>query len=619
MSGVQAKRIRGWKLEAERQSDVRQAPAVEDEGHSALATKLLSLWASGALSAKAAQELAHLALLDGAEHEELTKLASCGSWGAFDGNIHRDLLRQFCADVNICDSFDVTVPCRDPKTSEVEHQPMALFLPHMMFSSLSGYDEFSNVFATHALRSFWEKVQHSQDPKLEHHPCRAGQRWEELCIPLFVHGDGVEFQDRDSMLVFSWGSILSTRSSQDSSLLIAGYPKSCTLSSKKAAGPDTWKLPMQWVTWSLEALQQGRHPTVDPFGQPFTAESPFYKHQGALLHPKGYKGIVWCFEGDQEYFANVLKLPHWGKHQPCWECDADITRPLKTWKVIRPETQQWVIKDHTASLANPASNHIFFSLTGVSTKHVQHDLLHVVFTKGILAHLFGSILHLCCWHEGPGIQRLNPERRLALIFQEIQSYYCEHRTTTRLTNLKLSMFTNPDKPHIAHPFFGAKAGECKHLLRPMLQVCEKALGGHVVGHDCMQAVRSMAELVDLYDRADVVPTSQEYEAALGLCHKFLDHYANLNEWAASQGTLLFHIVGKFHMFYHLVLSSKHLNPRYAWCFKAEDYVGKIAKVAHSVSMGVKATRLSIKVSLKYRHLLHLRLTRGDFDDISDAS
>ena len=82
MSSASAKRLRGWKLQEEQfKAAVREDP--DEQNHSALATKLLTLWASGALSASAAQELAHLAILDGAQHEELDKLAGCGSRGFF--------------------------------------------------------------------------------------------------------------------------------------------------------------------------------------------------------------------------------------------------------------------------------------------------------------------------------------------------------------------------------------------------------------------------------------------------------------------------------------------------------------------------------------------------------
>lgn len=63
--------------------------------------------------------------------------------------------------------------------------------------------------------------------------------------------------------------------------------------------------------------------------------------------------------------------------------------------------------------------------------------------------------------------------------------------------------------------------------------------------------------------------------------------------------------------------SKWLNPRFAWCFKSEDYVGRISHLAHSVSMGVRSTKLRAKVANKYRYTLYFRITRGDFNGEED--
>ena len=45
----------------------------------------------------------------------------------------------------------------------------------------------------------------------------------------------------------------------------------------------------------------------------------------------------------------------------------------------------------------------------------------------------------------------------------------------------------------------------------------------------------------------------------------------------------------------------------------EDFVGRISTLAHSISHGVRSTRLSLKVAPKYKVLLHLRLARQDMD------
>ena len=89
------KRLRGWELEKEsgmlQRKALGKAPA-EPERESQLATKLLSLWAHGMLSAILVRELADLALQDKADHVELVALAKTGNWGSQKGNVHKQKL-----------------------------------------------------------------------------------------------------------------------------------------------------------------------------------------------------------------------------------------------------------------------------------------------------------------------------------------------------------------------------------------------------------------------------------------------------------------------------------------------------------------------------------------------
>ena len=66
-----------------------------ESNQSFLATKLLSLWAHGTLSAVMIRQLAHLATLDGASHSELLALAKAGQHGQKEGNVSRDLMLTF--------------------------------------------------------------------------------------------------------------------------------------------------------------------------------------------------------------------------------------------------------------------------------------------------------------------------------------------------------------------------------------------------------------------------------------------------------------------------------------------------------------------------------------------
>ena len=105
----------------------------------------------------------------------------------------------------------------------------------------------------------------------------------------------------------------------------------------------------------------------------------------------------------------------------------------------------------------------FFYLRGVSRLTVGHDGLHVIFCKGVLSYYLGGCLHTMMW-PSKGRQTISPQARLNIIFSRIQALYSQRHTPTRLTNLKMKMFTNLEKPWADVPFLKVKGAECKHLL-----------------------------------------------------------------------------------------------------------------------------------------------------------
>ena len=175
-----AKRLRGWKLEYESgiQPKAKASTALEKakdcETESVLANKLLFLWARGQLSATLIRELADCALADGANHRDLVAIAQAGNWGRQPGNVHKQIMSQFCASVDIAPSFDVWVPCTHPKTNKGALEKASIFLPHMMFAALGqNYPAvFSQLFGfgKGQLAEFWEQVAQSGDEKLKGHP-----------------------------------------------------------------------------------------------------------------------------------------------------------------------------------------------------------------------------------------------------------------------------------------------------------------------------------------------------------------------------------------------------------------------------------------------------------------
>ena len=473
--GRMAKRLRGWQMEMEsgRVSHATLATKKEEEEkESPMANKLLSLWAHGSLSAKMIRDLADLAIQEGASHPELLALGKAGNWGAQPGNVHMQIMNRFCKNMFFCDNFNVEVACIDPKTSKETKEDASIFLPHMVFAKLFAHFPtfFNKLFPLADLESFWERALANGDDRLDGHPMVLEKTWKSKCIPLFVHGDGVEFHSRDSLMVWSWGPMLSKLSSLENHLLMTAWPKSCSL------GKGTWDPMWCWLQWSFKALAAGHHPGQDPWGKPLEKGSPFWELQGQPLHPHGYKGIIWCIIGDNEFGSNTLQLPHWNSHWPCWLCDCQNfpdSTASKSVKEICLEKQDFYIYSQAEQLAEPYDHHLF-GLPGVSCKMVRGDPLHVLFTHGLYGHLMGSCLHYACYFEGPGkVCKVPAAERLAIIFKEVQVAYSQQDASCRMTNLRLSMFCDAKKPWANCANLDTKGGEGKHLLPALLPVLEK--------------------------------------------------------------------------------------------------------------------------------------------------
>ena len=85
-----------------------QGPVAE----SVLANKLLFLWARGL-----------------SQHRDLVAIAQAGNWRAQPGNVHKQIMSQFCKPVEIAASFDVWVPCTHPKTNKDALEKVNFFYP----------------------------------------------------------------------------------------------------------------------------------------------------------------------------------------------------------------------------------------------------------------------------------------------------------------------------------------------------------------------------------------------------------------------------------------------------------------------------------------------------------
>lgn len=188
---------------------------------SSLANHMLQLWGQGKLSATALQLLAKAGIEDGCETVDLMELAALGSWGQYPGNTHRDLVRLLTKKIShgkhggLKESplHTIKVPAfcsKEDMTQGTVLVDFTFFLPHLWISALfESYPAHAReLFGIDQLQQFWRSIKEN-DPRLIGSPVdwKKARKGKHLYIPLWLHGDGVEFS-ADSLLTFSFGPCL---------------------------------------------------------------------------------------------------------------------------------------------------------------------------------------------------------------------------------------------------------------------------------------------------------------------------------------------------------------------------------------------------------------------------
>ena len=273
----------------------------------------------------------------------------------------------------------------------------------------------------------------------------TGLRKEQLdhVIPLRFHGDGVEFQTNDSLMVYHMSSILNSSASLESCLMVASYPKSCTTS-------KTWDAIWQKLLVAFKVLQQG-------------------SKDGSLIMG-GWRAVIWQLEGDHDYFSNVLKLPHWRTEHFCWDCKCNQTTGFDFSVLPFPNSRLLADEMHER-----LSAHWVFKIPGVSKHNIAHDCLHVLFTHGIVNNAMGNALKHWCW-KGPmgSRQTVKPDVRMAIIFTRVQELYREYDVSNTLSSLHIKDFiADLDKPHQCKPSLKVKGAHCKALVPVFAQLSKE--------------------------------------------------------------------------------------------------------------------------------------------------
>eukprot|EP00969_Alexandrium_andersonii_P185258 8184596-Alexandrium_andersonii.AAC.1 len=136
---------------------------------------------------------------------------------------------------------------------------------------------------------------------------------------------------------------------------------------------------------------------------------------------------------------------------------------------------------------------------------------------------------------------------------------------------------------VMYPFLNVKAAHGRHCAEALLVVCRSLTLPRSFDHP----IASLAGLEQFY-RAVNEPVHYLSPANLKLAtdglNRFLVHYQLCARQAFDAGEQFFYLTEKrFHYPAHLALLCKFLNPRKAWTYADEDFVGRIGNLcAHTI-------------------------------------
>ena len=566
---------------------------------SVLVSRLLMLFGWGLLSANTVQWLAEGAEQDGLKLEPVKKLAGIGSHGVYSGNCRRDLLRQFCSSMSVAKPISVEVPLLS-KLKTVFDYKVDFIAPTLLMESIwSAYpDMFLEMFGTNP-KNFWQQVS-PEDPKLKALQMEGlmdSSDWAETTYPYILHGDGAVFTKKNgnTLLTISMKSLITNKFGM-SIVPLFTIPKICRTYTEEH---NTTNALWAYVVHFLNAAFKGKHPALDPEGQP-------WKQQACLEHAGkdlcgGMKWVCWGITGDLEYLGNELNYPHFNSLSPCWFCGVSrmpaTVYPMTDFS-MNPAWKQTIVPFGEGCMV-PVTDHAVSKLVGVTRFHTPGDLMHSG-DLGVVQYLAGSVLAELL-EEGPWVGR--EQDRLDQLWCAIRAAYGQTGCSNRLSLLKKEMFLRADD----FPCLSAKAAESRSLLGVLRRICHEHHEGSDRDEHRLRALDHLCAMYSAYANGGMFLEPQVAETALHNFELFLLHYNWLLKFSLSKGVRRYGIYFKFHAMWHIADHAKWMNPCHTWCYDFEDFMAQMVGAAKACIAGSPMHLIGSKVLQNYLLVLELTL------------
>ena len=197
---------------------------------------------------------------------------------------------------------------------------------------------------------------------------------------------------------------------------------------------------------------------------------------------------------------------------------------------------------------------------------------------GVVCWFLGSVI----WelvHDGPFPGTI--PSRIEQLFATIRATYAELGTGSRLTRLTRQQFEHKD----GFASLWAKAAESRELLVAMVLILERCDSGSDRDGHRLAAAKALQGMYHIFAMAPMFLSEAESTAALESVNTYYEHHTWLLHNALANNRLLYNVVPKTHYLWHIAFLSRWMNPRYLWCYDAEDFMHVIVATSKACIAG----------------------------------
>ena len=327
-------------------------------------------------------------------------------------------------------------------------------------------------------------------------------------------------------------------------------------------------------------------------------------------------GVVWIILGDMDFLstdlffegASWISMCPWCRankiesEEDAWASMFDVhALPFNDFSDDAPwrgtiwrSRDEWLAAHGGIGIVHP-----FFSIGYLSILSVLADILHIM-ELGIDHYICGSVFWLMCYTDRYFRGIGTPTDRCKELWHRIVRQYQGRDTPVQLNTLTVSLFADESGPYAHVPCLSGrvKAAATRHLVPIILSIWLDVRDPH------NEDDNEIAYMLACLDRFYTIVADEPYrmndaqvEEARQCIRGILQTYANLASKAyyAVPRKLLWHTVPKHHYAEHIADQCSVGNPRYAWTYQDEDFMGLIKIIGESCTIGTQSWKIAKKL------------------------